>query len=64
MIFCKIENFAFVSLSFAFCKVGNIPGFIAPTVVGFLLDDYGNRFQWQVLSFAPHLSLVLSWDLC
>ena len=33
---------------YLFCKISNIPGFIAPTVVGLLLDDYGNRSQWQV----------------
>jgi len=26
--------------------MGNIPGFVAPTVVGFLLTDYSNSSQW------------------
>ena len=26
--------------------MGNIPGFVAPTVVGFLLTDYSNSYQW------------------
>jgi len=46
--------------------VGNIPGFIAPTVVGFLLDDYGNRFQWQAVFWISGLvqivgSLLFLW---
>jgi len=26
--------------------MGNIPGFVAPTVVGFLLTDYSSSYQW------------------
>ena len=39
-------------------KISNIPGFIAPTVVGLLLDDYGNRSQWQVMSSENNNNLL------
>jgi len=39
--------------------ISNIPGFIAPTVVGLLLDDYGNRSQWQAVFWISGIVHVL-----
>lgn len=46
--------------------VANIPGFVAPSMVGALLTDYGARSEWQVvfwISAMVHLlgSLLFLW---